>query len=119
VENIRRRDSTKLAFKTLKILRLPEIYLFSVLIFVYKYKNGLLPSPFNSFYTTNSQIHNYPTRHANHLRMPTAKTKMASSFVKKTGANIWSNLPNHIHHNMKIGGLKKLVIEHLIANYII
>jgi hypothetical protein len=117
VENIRRRDSTKLAFKSLRILRLPEIYLFSVLIFVYKYKNGLLPSPFDSFYTTNSQIHNYPTRHANQIRIPTAKTKMASTFVKKTGANIWNTLPNHIHHNMKIGGLKKLVITHLISQY--
>ena len=117
VENIRRRDSTKLAFKSLRILRLPEIYLFSVSIFVYKYKNGLLPSPFDSFYTTNSQIHNYPTRHAHQIRIPTAKTKMASTFVKKTGANIWNSLPNNIHHNMKIGVFKKLVITHLISQY--
>jgi hypothetical protein len=40
-------------------LRLPDIYIFSVLIYVYKYKNGLLPQPFDAFYTTNNQIHNY------------------------------------------------------------
>jgi hypothetical protein len=61
IENIKYRDSTKEAFHRLNLLRLPELYKFSVLLFVYKYKNGLLPDTFNSFFVTNSQIHQYAT----------------------------------------------------------
>ena len=56
IYNMRRRDSSKFAFKTLKLLRLPDIYKFSVLLFLYKYKNGLLPP---------IEIDHYPTRAAN------------------------------------------------------
>jgi hypothetical protein len=57
IENIKYRDSTKEAFHRLNLLRLPELYKFSVLLFVYKYKNGLLPDTFSSFFVTNSQVH--------------------------------------------------------------
>ena len=65
IQNLRGRDSTKKSFKALGILRLPELYIHSVLIFMYKYKNNLLPKIFNNFYLENSSFHSYPTRHAN------------------------------------------------------
>jgi hypothetical protein len=56
MENIKSRDTTKMAFKENRILRLPEIYCFSVLLFVYKYKNGLLPTPFLNFFMTTAKF---------------------------------------------------------------
>jgi hypothetical protein len=106
-----------MALKKHSILRLPEIYRFSVLIFVYKYKNGLLPTPFHSFFTTNSQVHRYNTRNANLFRMPVAKTKMASLFIKKTGVNIWNHFSTDITHDMKIGAFKKIIIALLVSTY--
>ena len=117
ISNIRRRESTKLAFQSLQILRLPDIYTFSALIYVYKYKNGLLPSPFDSFYITNSQIHGYPTRKAAQLRAPATKTKIATSFIKRTGVNIWNNFSTIITQHMKIGAFKKAIIANLITKY--
>jgi hypothetical protein len=102
IENIRSRDSTKQAFNKFKLLRLPEIYKFSVLIFVYKFKNRLLPIIFDSFYIENRQIHRYPTRNANQFRTPLTKSKVAACFVKK---------------KTKIGTFKKDVIARLIKNY--
>jgi hypothetical protein len=117
VANIRKRESTKNAFRELKILRLPDIYIFSVLIYVYKFKNRLLPQPFFTFYTTNNQIHNYPTRNAAQLRAPSAKTKLAYSFVKITGVNIWNDFSTIINQHMKIGALKKAIIYNLVSKY--
>ena len=88
MENIRGRDSTRAAFKKLKLLRLPDIYKFSALIFVYKHKNGLLPNIFEGFYTENRAVHRYPTRNADQFRVPLTKTKISSSFLKKTGVKI-------------------------------
>jgi hypothetical protein len=118
IANIRQREPTKAAFQGLQILRLPDIYTFSVLLFVYKYKNWLLPSTFNCFYTTNSQVHKYPTQNAAQLRVPATKTKMATSFIKRTGVNIWNSFSNIISpQNMKIGAFKRATITKLISNY--
>jgi hypothetical protein len=117
VNNIRRRDSTRKAFEELRILRLPGIYTFSVLIFVYKYKNELLPTPFSGFYITHRQVHRYPTRNANQLRIPMAKTKMAARFVRSTGVNIWNAFDNIISTDMGIGALKRAIITNLTARY--
>jgi exonuclease III len=117
IENIRRRDSTKAAFKNLKILRLPEIYELSVLIFVYKYKNGLLPPPFLNFYTTNRETHHYPTRQAHLFRVPLTKTKMASTFIKKTGVSIWNSFANEITHETRVSTFKTTCTTLLLSRY--
>jgi hypothetical protein len=117
ISNLRGRDSTKLAFHRLGILRLPEVYKFSTLLFVYKFKNGLLPPTFNSFYTTNNEVHNYHTRHARHLRPPIAKSRIATSFIKKSGVDIWNGFPVTLTHDIKIGLFKKLIMSQLIAQY--
>ena len=118
IENIRSRDSTKQAFHKLKLLRLPDLYKFSVLLFVYKYKNGLLPIIFDPFYIENRQVHNYPTRNAGQFRIPLTKSRVASCFIKKTGVSIWRDLNNEISHQMKIGLFKKEIIALLIDKYI-
>jgi hypothetical protein len=117
IENIRHRDSTKSAFQSLKFLRLPDIYKFSVLIFVYKFKNGLLPQIFNSFYTENSQIHGYATRNARQFRIPLTKTKISASFLKKTGVTIWNAFDDQITHTVKIGLFKRQITSLLISKY--
>jgi hypothetical protein len=118
INNIKRRDSTKSTFHSLGILRLPDIYTSSVLLFVYKYKNDLLPPTFKNFYSTNSEVHQHATRHANQLRMPIAKSKLASNFVKKTGVSIWNNQAINPDHKTKIGIFKKVSISQLTQEYL-
>jgi hypothetical protein len=83
-------------------------------MFLYKYKNSLLPPTFQNFYVKNREIHNYPTRSANKLRLPLTKTKIASSYVKKTGVEIWAEFSDHISHNQKISFLKE---KYLVFSY--
>jgi hypothetical protein len=90
ITNIKQRDSSQLAFKNLRILRLPELNKFSILIFIFKYRNGLLPNTFNNFYKDNRDYHRYPTRGATNLPTPRVYTKIATSFIKKTGVDLWN-----------------------------
>jgi len=115
--NLRGRDSTRQSFYDLKLLRLPEIYKFSVLIFVYKFKNRLLPTVFDNFYTENRQVHRYQTRNADQFRTPLTKYRVAANFIKKTGVTIWQELNNEISHEKKIGLFKREVIARLIRDY--
>ena len=118
IANIRRRDSTQQAFNELRILRLPELYIYSVLIFVFKFKNGLLPATFNDFFTENREYHRYPTRGATNLRAPRAKLKIASTFVKTTGTNLWNRYTPTMAQTNKIGPFKRELISILICRYI-
>ena len=70
VFNLKGRDSTQVACRNSKLLRLPELYTLSVLTFMYKFKNHLLPVIFNNFYQENSSFHRYPTRQSANLRNP-------------------------------------------------
>jgi hypothetical protein len=115
--SIRRRDSTKLGFQTLKILRLPDIYTFSVLLFIYKFRNKLLPPTFDHFYYENRDFHAYRTRSANVLRPPLTRTNVAATFVKKTGVAIWTNFSDNITTDTKIGLFKKNVRTLLLSEY--
>ena len=91
INNLRGRDSTKSSFKSLNILRLPELYVFTVLIFMYKFKNGLLPPILSTLFNENRAFHNYPTRQSHSLRIPLTRTKLAATFIKKTGVSIWNS----------------------------
>ena len=116
--NIRKRDSTKSSFYQLKILRLPEIYRLSTLLFMYKFKNGFLPSIFNDFFHKNQEFHNYPTRQAHHLRTPETRLKLASSFIKHNGVTLWNEIPSQITNLTKIGLFKKEIKNLLLSTYI-
>ena len=89
----------------------------AVLIFIYKFKNGLLPHIFDTFYTQNSELHRYPTRAANQLRVPLTKSKHASSFIKKSGVNLWNSQSPELSHQIKIGKFKKDIKSKYLASY--
>jgi hypothetical protein len=117
VFNLKGRDSTQVACRNSKLLRLPELYTLSVLTFMYKFKNHLLPAIFNNFYQENSSFHRYPTRQSANLRNPRTRTKLASSFVKNTGVSIGNKFSHSLTHETKLGLYKSTSIELLIANY--
>ena len=102
----------------LRILRLLEIYSYSTTIFMYKYKNNMMPSSLNYLFQTNNFIHHYNTRGASCLRAPRVKTLMAEKFITCTGAKYWNYFSSRIDPTVKIGTFKQQVISHLLHNYL-
>ena len=115
--NIRKRNSTLNACHKLRILRFPDIYKYSALLFMHKYKHGNLPNSFNVFFTENRAFHNYQTRGANNLIPPKVKTKTAQTFIKKTGADLWNEFATILSHTNSIGLFKRELITHLTQQY--
>jgi hypothetical protein len=116
--NIRKRYTTTIDCFRLRILRIPDIYKFSVIIFMFRYKNGTLPSIFDNYFIENRALHRYPTRKAGNLRPPKLKSKIATSFIRKTGANLWNLYSPRLAQTNKIGPFKKELITLLISNYL-
>ena len=117
IGNISRRESTKSFCKSHRLLRYPEIYIFSVGTFMYNYSNSLLPQTFNNLFLENKNFHRYPTRNCNQLRPPRTKTKHAENFISKQGVNIWNNLKNHIETQISLSVFKKNLKAHLLSTY--
>ena len=56
---------------------------------MYKFVNDMLPTAINELYVKNNEIHNYETRHSNHLHLP--KGTHTKNFVYKS-VQIWNEL---------------------------
>ena len=84
---------------------------------MYDYKNGLLPSTFNDFYQTNSNVHDYPTRRAGQLRPPQARTKIAQTFIRTHGVLVWNTFSNKLNLNTSKNIFKKEACKILISDY--
>jgi hypothetical protein len=115
--NIKKGSSTKDECKSLLILRLPEIHLNAVAIFMFKFYHNMLPSLFDNFFTCNRDMHSYNTRNAKKLRTPLVKTSLAGKFIKKTGVMLWNKLDNVMNVDCKIGTFKKYLKTYLTQDY--
>jgi hypothetical protein len=102
ITNTRRRDSTQAISKKLKILRLPDIYTYSVSLFMYKYTHHMMPPSLNDLFQQNSEVHSHNTRGANKLRNPRIRTKLAESFITNSGLKIWNNISQLINPEQKL-----------------
>ena len=117
ITNTRRGNSTQNHCKELRILRLPEIYTFSISIFMYKYLHNMMPPSLDNLFQKNQEIHHYNTRGASKLRPPKIKTNWADKFITATGVSIWNQHSINMDPQMKLSTYKKKIISLLISPY--
>ena len=103
-------------FHDLKILKLKELYIYSVELFLYKYHNNMLPVVFTNYFTFNSNVHGYATRQCNSLHVPLARSGQASKCVRTTGVRIYNHFIgclnlNRTYVTFKIN-LKRYMLSH-------
>ena len=96
-------------FKSLELLKLDDIFVNAVLVLFYKLNLDLVPFSLNSFFTYLSDTHNYRTRSANILRLPSVKTaRFGTKSIRFSGAKIWNEFYKNISDKMTILSLNKL-----------
>ena len=79
-------------FKSLKMLPIRQIYHLQLIMFVYKFKQGILPDIFNNFFTKTTDIHTYRTRQFHNFYPPRCKTDISKSLVRYNGCVVWNSL---------------------------
>ena len=115
----KRFDSVSRHFRELKILKLDEIYKYSILIFMFKYYKCMLPKVFGEFYQLNETVHQYQTRQTNLLHVPLAKSCQKSSSIRCMGVKIWNNNFIKVGNNTRISIFKRHVKELLLQGEIL
>ena len=63
--------------------------------FMYKYYKSDLPSSFDNFFIKRSDIHNYSTRHNNHLQLTKNKRVFSNQYVRTNGPPLWNSFSDN------------------------
>ena len=96
-------------FKTLNIIKLHDLVSYQIAIFMYKFKNRLLPLVFNNFFTEVSKVHQYNTRSAakHSYYLPKVRTNYGKFNIRFQAPKIW----NAINEQVKTGSLSKFKLS--------
>ena len=79
----------------LKLLKVEDLYKQEILIFVHNFQNNKLPSVFDHYFTSFSNIHNINTRCRNtNFILPRVSSNLGSTSISFEGAVLWNNLEN-------------------------
>ena len=89
-------------FKTLKLLRLPDIFKLRILTFVFESLNKLAPHFFHNYFSLNSSIHSYETRYSARGDIYVEKKntlQFGLRSMRYMGAKLWNDLPLEIRNS--------------------
>lgn len=102
-------------FKKFNILTVGQVYHYRVGLLMYKILHQMVPSFCVDMFVTNSNFHNYSTRHANFLRVPKYSKTSTQRSIKVSGIQIWNNIKLSIDTDIKISQFKKLLQNYVIT----
>jgi hypothetical protein len=117
ITNTKKGNYTLTQSKELRILRLPDIYIHTVTIFMFKYHHHMLPDSLTTLFIKNNTIHHHNTRISAHLRAPRTHTALAEKFITNSGVKIWNRLKEILNTSQKISTFKQKLTTHLIEKY--
>ena len=116
--NEHRRANTSPLFKSLHLLKLPDLITHNTLLFMYKFKCGLLPSVFSDFFPLTSAIHSVNTRGKNKFYVPRLRTSfLQRNSIRYQGPVHWNAVNPLLIIQRRVGNFKALHKKTLLANY--
>jgi hypothetical protein len=107
-------------FKSLKTLKINDLYTFQLAQFMYQYHYNQLPSDIldQDYFVTNKDIHSYNTRHCDNLHVKLTNTRLAENIPRIQGALLWNSLHSTFKQSPSLQIFKRRLKDHLLTNYI-
>ena len=117
VSNSHYRSHTSPIFAKCNVLRVTDMYALELGSFMYRNSLNKLPSSFNNYFTKRSDVHNYPTRHGNHLNLPQNKKTFSDRSVRTRGPQLWNSLENSLKTSMSVKHFRNQFKQKIISSY--
>ena len=112
---------TSSLFKELMVLTMQSIYVYGIMLFMYKYNQNLLPrlAIFNIMFVKNKDIHEYNTRQSDNLHVTRGKF-VSYKTVRHTGIHIWNNISSNVMpSNNSLSTFKHNLRKYLLHNVVL
>ena len=104
-------------FKRLGLLKVADINITQTALFMFRLKNIILPSQFDSMFMCNNQIHPYNTRSSDNYHLTNPRTTLTSKSIRHRGPDVWHSLPNEIKQCSFLSTFKRKLKNLIIASY--
>ena len=87
-------------YNNFNTLTLPNLHKFNILLFVHKFfhHRHQLPQIFSSYFTKNTDLHNYNTRSKNDLHLLSFSTTIGQRSITYKGSQLWCSLPEYLKY---------------------
>ena len=89
-------------FKQLNLLQFSDLHEYLIYIFVYKYKQSMLPAIFDSWFRLSSSVQSYYTRKANLFQLHLYKKDVGKFSLRAQGCKMWNKLPKELRNSSKL-----------------
>ena len=111
-------EHTSMLFKSLNIIKLIDLVTFHVAVFMKKFYNILLPSVYDDFFRSTSDVHDYNTRFSTSqtFGIPKARTNYGIFNIRFHGAKVCNSIADDVKY-LSIKRFKKKIKEDMIENY--
>ena len=113
-----RNDHSDPLFRSLKLLKFHQLYVYSVQLFIFKYCNNELPIVFNGFFEQNHMYHDYNTRHNSLFRTPRIYSMPLSRSVRFRGVHISNYFSQYLTTNCSYVTYKYTLKNHILNHEI-
>ena len=92
------KEHTNPLFKTLAILKLPDLVFFYNAILMYDFRSGKLPSSFDNFFLQVCKRHHYNTRLASKYSysLPSVRNNYGNFNIRFQGAKVWNLIDENL-----------------------
>ena len=109
------RSHTDVLFVENNVLKINDLYRYSLGQFMYQLNNNTLPSAFNLIFIKNKTIHKYPTRQSYEFHLPVTRTLLAKSIFTYAGPKLWTILDVSIKNAPSLNSFKFKLKKYLFA----
>lgn len=99
----------------LKWLSINQRTIMNVLVYVFKMKNGMLPSYLCDKINYVSNVHSHNVRNRSDFRLPHFRTRSAQNMLTHNGLKLFNGLPNDLKTETNLKIFKKKVV-HFVRN---
>ena len=102
---------------TFYLLKINDLYRYSLGQFMYQLNNSTLPSAFNLIFIKNKTIPKYPTRQSDEFHLPLTRTLLAKSIFTYAGPKLWTILDVSIKNAPSLNSFKFKLKKYCLRNY--
>ena len=102
-----------------KILKIADIHLFQLGIFMFQLSKDELPGIFACMFQRNNLIHTYPTRQKDSYHLPRTRTLFAQRSIAFEGPRFWNDLPHEVVQSTSLNIFKRKLKTMLLNSYLL
>ena len=117
ITNADMRSHTDNLFKEHAILKIEEIYKYSLGSLMYQLNRAELPQALAALFVRNSEVHNYPTRQSSFFHLPRVRTRFKLNTVIYTAPKFWNSLDESTKRASSLFVFKRKLKTKLLNDY--